>query len=559
MIRRGGASNWGTRTGGLYGSRRRRGGNARPLILGAIVVTLVVIGAWLVFRACRGSSCDTAYCPTGQDFATPAGYERVSDVFEWRASEKPLDAAQELQVAVPLNSATDDGRNLSFFHYEPATKAWIPLAQAVLDAGGASVSATFSSTPDIIAVFRRQSAAGHVIAYLPHNGVLHPEAADKVTIIHTRDFRPASDGGVLGEVTKLETTRVAEGASVALYPSIVVDAADRGAIPILTAILASSASRSTHVAQIVKKVTDLNLPGIDVAYFDLPPDQRTPFALFIAELGQALHNAQKVLTVSLPPPIRVADRIDEGAYDWAEIGRAADIVQIGVYRDQSTFRRDMPEILRHIVQQVSPGKLALTVSPFATEKSSDGSVRALTLTDAMLIGTKLSIIAGPDGKLTTNSAVDVVAVNLDRAQGRSGIVWDAQVAAVAFTYEQNGGRTIWIENQFSVGFKLEFIQRYGLAGVAIEDGTNGLGTIANLWPALAPFIASGQPLLLQPNGKDLEPRWEVSKGSGEGGQKGTLRWSTPPEPGTYTVKLTVSDGITTFQNQIPVSVQAKER
>ncbi len=558
MIRRGGPGGWGDRPGGVLYPSGRGGSPARSLILGAILLGVVLVAGYLIFRACSGNACKTEYCSSSAEIATPAGYTRVSKIYEWKA-KRGVEPGEVITVAVPLERTTADGRNLSFFQYGEQTKAWEPVASAILDQGGKSVSARFNTNPLVIAVLRRESAAGHVIAYSAHNAVLNHEAAQRITILHTRDFRPSSDGGVLGEVTDLKISGIPTGAPVAHIPSITVD--DRSQLPVISGVLSNPTTRTAHVQQIVKKVNDLNLAGIDVAYTILTVTERTGFSLFIAELGQALQAQKKTLTVTLPPPIRLQDRIDEGGYDWATIGRVADIVQMGVYRDQSTYRRDMPEILKQLSLKMSPSKLVLTVSPYATEKSTEGGLRALSLAEAMTTATKLTLLLPSAQKLTVNTNVDVVAGNINKADGRSGVVWDSQVAAVAFAFEENGGRTIWIENLFSVGFKLEFIPRFGLGGVAVEDATADL-LQANIWPAIVPFITSGQPLLFQPNSNDLVPRWRVSPegkaGQIEGGQQGKVRWSTPPAAGTYQITITVSDGVALFESELSVNVLAKD-
>ena len=38
-----------------------------------------------------------------------------------------------------------------------------------------------------------------------------------------------------------------------------------------------------------------------------------------------------------------------------------------------------------------------------------------------------------------------------------------------------------------------------------------------------------------------------------------LNWSTPAQAGAYTVSLTLSDGVARFENEIPVTVQEKEK
>ncbi len=556
MTRRGGQLPWGNRRrGGLYGGRQT--GLGRPLLVAALLFGVVIVAAFLVMRSCGGEGCSGFYCKGGGDIATPEGYERLSDIWQFNEDKGAVPPDKVIQVQLPLKASTADARNLSFFRYVPETKGWEAVSAAVLDIEGKHASTTFNSAYGTIAVLRRLSPAGHIIAYLGHNGQLHPEAAARATIVHTADFRPSSDGSVSGELTDIKVTGARTDGTVAHYPVLFGDPNDKGFIPIVSGILANSAGRSNHVQQIVKLVVEKNVPGIDIQYLGLPATDRTSFALFIAELGQALKAQNKALTVTLPAPIRQQERIDEGAYDWAEIGKAADVVQIGVYRDQTTYRRDMPEILAYLATIVQPNKLVLTVTPYAAEKSPDG-VRALKITDAMAIATRLNPQTGADPKLTTNSNLDIVALNINQTAGRSGVVWQPATASVGFSYEQGGGRSVWIENVFSVGFKLELIPKFKLGGVAVEDASADI-YLGDIWSGLVPFITSGQPLLLQPNPQDLVPQWKVSKGQMEGGQKGILKWQTPAEPGSYTITIILSDGASQFENELAVAVQAKER
>ena len=552
MTRRNAQLPWGNRSNSsIYGGGGAgRGGIGRGAMLAGIVLATLVVGYFLFTRACSSTECDKFYCATGDSFATPEGYERVTKIYAFNAEKGGVPAGSNIQVQLKLENATTDGRNLGFYRYVQESKTWEPVTPAVLDAQGQQVSATLTSAPERLTVMRRLSPAGHVVAYLPANGRLHADATGKITILHTRDFKPNSDGGLTGE-----PSAVKPDGSYAWYPTVWVDGSETGLIPLVSGILQNTTTRSTHVQQILKKAQDLQLAGIDIAYMDLRVAERTSFTLFVAELASGLHAQGKKLTLTLPAPLRLPDRIDEGAYDWAELGKSADVLQIWPYRDQSTYRRDMPEILTALTAEVEPTKLVMTVSPYAVEKSNDG-IATMSVVQAMITATKLSVRAGNDNRLTTNTNVSVVATNLDREENRSGIAWSPDTASVYFTYQQNGGRTVWIENVFSIGFKLELIPRFKLGGVAIEDASDS-ALLGNIWPALIPFINSGQPVLMQPNPTDLTPTWEVSKGSMEGGSRGVLTWITPAEPGTYTVSITVSDGVARFRNDIPLTVQPK--
>lgn len=554
MTRRGGTTQlaWGgRRQRGLY--ERQGPGLGRPILLGAILLAVAVFIFFVIGRMCGGDDCIDEYCATSRDLASPEGYTRVSKIYELNEETTlpGVPAGNDVQVSLPLTEKTDDGRNLAFYRYVEETDSWEPAGAATLDARGDLVTGVLKDKPRVVAVLRRDSPAGHVIAYLEHNARLHPQAAGRVTIVHTNDFKPGTDGGITGE---LSSVRPPEG--VAFYPSIIASAEVKGDLATVNTLLATPASRTNHVQQIVRLVNQNQLAGIDIAYMDLAADKRTLFTLFVAELAQALHSQGKVLTLTLPPPIVTADRVDEGAYDWAELGKEADILKLAPYRDQGTYRLAMPAILEELTKKVPPEKLVLTITPYASEKSTDG-VRRLLITDAMNIATKLRLSA-PDGRLATSSQVDVIGVNIDASEGATGMVWQKESATVAFTYKQNGGRTVWIENFFSIGFKLEFITRYKLGGVAIEDASDN-PFLGDIWPALVPFIASGQPVLMAPNENDLLPTWRVSDGTAEQGKKGILKWTTPAQPGTYTVYLTLSDGVALFENAISVVVQERER
>jgi hypothetical protein len=238
------------------------------------------------------------------------------------------------------------------------------------------------------------------------------------------------------------------------------------------------------------------------------------------------------------------------------LGESADVLQIWPYRDQSDYRLVMPRIMEYLAARVEPSRLVLTVSPLATEKSAEG-LRTLTVVDAMKTATRLSIRTAGGVKVVTESNYEVAGINIDKAEGRSGVAWAPETACVFFTYEESGGRTVYIENVFSVGFKLEYIPRYKLGGVAIDDASDNV-YLGNIWPALNAFIASGQPSLLQPNSTDLAPRWSKSAGDLDGGQRGVVKWQTPAAPGTYTVTLTLSDGVALFQNELAVTVEARD-
>lgn len=555
MSRRGGQLSWGGGGSRGFHGGPQSSGYGRLVLLVLIVLGVLGLSWFLISKAFGGGDCNSDYCPSEKDIEGPEGFELASRIFEINAETTlPNDGKSDLQIDVPLLKPSTE-TNLTFYRYLADTETWEPVTPAILDGEGKVASATFSERPAVLAVVRRNSPGGAVAAYIPSGQVLHPDAVGRVTIVHPLDFFPSADGTVGGELTPIKSDGTFE-----VYPVISANAGTQGAVAIVQSALSSPAARSNHIQQILKKANDTGVKGIDIAYLDLQVTDRSSFTLFIGELYQALHAQNKQLTLTLPAPMVNQNQIDEGAYDWAALAKSADLIKMAPFRNQARYRLDVPRILTYLTTVVQPtSKLVLTVSPYATEGSADGGLQTMTLAQAMLIATKMSVSVSPE-ELTTSSNVDVTGTNINRNEQLTGIRWQDATASVAFSYKQPSGagtRTVWLENFFSIGFKLEYISQFKLGGVGIEDASKN-ENLGNIWPALVPYITSGQPILLQPNGDDLKPRWAVSRGNAEDTEKGVVRWTTPPEPGTYAITLTVSDGVAVFENTVEVNVKARD-
>ncbi len=539
---------------GPAGLNRRASGPpfAQLVILGAIVLGLLAVTTFLVARACGSDECSDYFCASSEAAPAPEGYRLVTRIFEHNQAT-PTPQGSDLQVLLPLTVDGVDGSGLTFYEFDPLERTWTPIAAATLAPEGGRVTGLLNFTPAYLAVLQRVSPAGQVVAYLTPGTSLHPDAVGRVTIVHTRDLQPAGDGSLTGSLSTLNPDP-----SYQFIPMVYADAATDGSVAAVTSVLSSATTRTQHVTALLQTAIQPGVAGIDIAYLDLPADQRTSFTLFVAELGQALRSSGKLLTLTLPHPARSGQSFEEGAYDWAELAKSADFLKLRPYLDQSTYRIVMPSLLDYLATRVDPAKIILTVSPLATEKGAgtDG-LRTLTIVEAMQIATRLAIQESGGGQIHTESVYDVAAVNINKEAGRSGMAWSPETATVSFTYDNQGGRTVFIENAFSIGFKLEYIRRYRLGGVAVADASDNV-YLGNIWTAVIPFAVSGQPQLLQPNSSDLQPVWRVSGGLQEGGVRGVLQWTTPAQPGSYSVYLTLSDGVALFENELVVTVVERE-
>jgi hypothetical protein len=186
-------------------------------VLGAIVLGVFAVLVFVFMRACMGGGCDKAYCSSDRDLAAPEGFERVSKVLEYDPGRAAIPGALFVRSHYERVRA-----NLSVYRYVEETKTWEPVASAEADAGGKVATATLSEAPAAIAVLRRLSPAGHVVAYLPKGETLHESAAGKITLLHTLDFTPSADGGIAGDATTIQGNTKFD-----VYPVVSANAANR--------------------------------------------------------------------------------------------------------------------------------------------------------------------------------------------------------------------------------------------------------------------------------------------------------------------------------------------
>ena len=205
-----------------------------------------------------------------------------------------------------------------------------------------------------------------------------------------------------------------------------------------------------------------------------------------------------------------------------------------------------------MTQKIAPAKLVLVVSALGREKGGEG-IRALTGLEALSLASTLTAKDGTE--VRPGQSVVISGENIDTGGGASGIGWDDGALAVSFTYPGLGGaRTVWIEDVFSVGFQLDLAARYHLGGIAVDDVSTPAGA-PGVWPVVQEFIDSGNVSLVKPNGTLFVPHWEADGGSLQGGDDGSVTWTAPTEPGTYTVTLVVSDGIARVGQRLSLTVK----
>lgn len=467
--------------------------------------------------------------------ALPPGLVALSDFVEF-----DTDGDVSATIALPLRSRPDDEAGLGFYNF--LEERWQRVADVRLESNGQRAEADFSPLPRNLAVLRVVAQAYQVAASLPSGGTLHPDA--KAGILSPRDYKPLSDGSLEGTATDLPTP----GGELVI-PTVVGSSEDTSAV--VNDILRDESLRAQHVQAIVQLAAGAGFAGIDLEYSNVDPELRSEFTLFVQELGRALRDDGRRLSLTLPPPAE-----QRQAYDWPLLGQAADIIRILPIADPIEYWNSMPDALDTLVQDVDPRKVMLVVSPFSTEVTDDGS-RTLGYLEAMLLATEIKVREPEDpANIETDVGVKVVAVNLAQSEGSTDLAWSDDAAALTFSYGTPDRHTIYVENVFSVGFKLELAQAWGLGGIAVSDASAATDT-ANIWPAVNMLVDTGTATLLRPNGDALVPRWEAPDGGNLDAAAGPSVIWRADEARSYVLRMLISDGDVRFGREITVDVKAK--
>lgn len=476
----------------------------------------------------------------------PEGLTPLSQFFEIRA---PNDVLVD-SVTIDLNQRTEDAANVGFYTYESGE--WRHLQNAELTNNGEAARASIGGLPKNLAVMRNVNFGFVVAGWLPSSGEVESEAVSILKVLNPIDYHPAPDGSVAGIPMK-----VTNAGTFAIVPTISAEAPAE--IDALNTIIRSPQLTSSHVDAIVKLVNEGGYAGIDLDYRRLESSLGSRFTEFVALLGGKLHERQKTLSVTLPLPVRDANSWDTGPFSWKDIGAAVDHIKVPAISDQSIYAARMDDVLQFATGQTSPAKLLLVISPYSYVQRGD-DIQPVQLAEALALATDAHIEG--DAAPVAGSTITVVGTNLDRQRNASGIHWDDEATATAFAFEENGRPvTVWLENQYSVAFKLQLVRKHKLGGVAVLD-VSASPLKANIWPPIRSVVQGGSIRLLKPNGQMLTPALEIKGPDGQpapantldGGANGSVQWRIPDETGPYEVTLIVSDGVIRVGRKFRVDV-----
>ncbi|MDQ4011522.1 MAG: glycosyl hydrolase family 18 protein [Actinomycetota bacterium] len=203
--------------------------------------------------------------------------------------------------------------------------------------------------------------------------------------------------------------------------------------------------RSTHVRNIVDLVMREGYDGIDIDYESLTDEDREPLVTFLTELRAALHEHQKLLTISVQAKDSDAgDGPHNRAQNYAAIGEVVDRVNVMTYDYSDSSSDPGPVAPLNWVEDV----LAYTTTQIPVEKVVLGNV---------LLGYDWG--RGEGETVTWKQATDLA------DEHGADVEWDTDSQSPWFRFNgADGTHEVWFENAESTARKLDLVDKYNLGG-----------------------------------------------------------------------------------------------
>ena len=518
-------------------------------VLGVVVLLAIVIAALvlppisLLDRGDEDSGGISAN-PRGELPTLPAGLTAISDLYDLEVSDDLSETDGPWILTIRLSDVTVDQRNLGLYTY--GSSGWLRVERAVLTQDGTFAEAEVTEIPPNIAVLRRSAFDRTLGLIIPVGEVPDPDGLDDATtLVVTATTLGLGDDGTASLTTDMDVLAYTSGAIRPAPVYLGVTAAPE-AVELLNQLLGTELALSAHIDELVAAAEDVDANGIYIAYLDVDRTREAAFTRLVTQLAARLSEGGRGLIVGVPAPATA----DTGAYDWAALVDVAAAVWLSAPDDPSVYYEQLEGVFE--AQQAAGlefGSISLVLNRMSHLRDS-GGVALVDRYEALGRATELEI--GVEGGVAVGDLVVLTATNVATELGVSGLRWDQNSQTVSFSFiERSGRRTIWVENNFSLAFRLDLVRRFELGGIAVASAQTS-PALPDIWDAVADFLDNGDVVLQLPYGPYLNPCWQAMDGviegeagncwSASGTAIGSATWRAPEGPGIYEVGLVVSDG-----------------
>lgn len=221
---------------------------------------------------------------------------------------------------------------------------------------------------------------------------------------------------------------------------------------LITSVVNNQEAKDNLLTNLLATVQDKNFRGVDIDFEYIRPEDRIPFADFVADVRDFLSPYGYHVSVALAPKISDthAGLLYEGM-DYGLLGEAADSVLLMTYEWGYTYGPPMAvapinqvrQVVEYAITRIAPSKIDLGIPNYGydwTLPFVQGTSRATTVSNQRAV--QIAIEAGVP------------------------IQFDEVAMSPFFRYEKNGQQhEVWFEDVRSYQGKFSLLPTYGLRGM----------------------------------------------------------------------------------------------
>ncbi|MCB0192347.1 MAG: cellulase family glycosylhydrolase [Anaerolineae bacterium] len=440
-------------------------------------------------------------------------------------------------LVVPLPGEVEDINTLDLYAWNGDDWEWLPNTKIPAED---VIESQLDYLPESIVVMATHPINPNVSTNFTAGTDLPDNVRDTLVEINPRGLFLDNDGRVGGTLDELSPE--VQNSSLLVVPTI-RNWSDDGVVrtDLIDNMLIEEALMERHVESLVDVVERNAYQGIDIDYRAISPELRGEFTTFIEQLGQALPE-NKVLSVRVDPVRQISpNEWETGAYDWQAIGQVADVVKIPTFPDPRAYRQggEMETMLNWAVGNVDRYKIQLILSTLSTEQV-NGSQHTINYQEALAPIGNVAVM----GENMVFNPGQQLGFTLGGLSASTGIQFDRDSGAYWYAYldDQDVQRTVYLENAASIARKLQFVAKYNLRGVAMENLLNQSND-AQVWSVMSQFLD----LVIPPVESKYSVVWRVQ--NEDGGviaeeivdlSSPSYSWTAPEGGGAYQVAASIA-------------------
>ncbi len=231
-------------------------------------------------------------------------------------------------------------------------------------------------------------------------------------------------------------------------------------VPIDT-VLKDPDLRARAISNLAATIKKNNLDGVNIDFEMVPADDKNNLTIFMKELAARLKPQGSIVSMDVFPKENEANDVSV-AYDYAELSKYVDKIMLMAYDNHGTWSDAGPiadiswdeRCLKYALQFIPKNKLYLGIGGYGYDWSSKGA-----------------------------ESLDYQAITNLAEKFNAPILWDDKTKSPHLSYNGTDGvsHQVWFENSQSIGYKLDLMNKYDIAGIA-------LWKLSEEDPAIGPVI-----------------------------------------------------------------------